>query len=85
MTDRLLKTREVMELLNVGRTTLWRWMAAGKFPRPIKIGDRGDNRWRQSEIDAWIPAKVQLKQPPETVQNSTVREGTVKVVDFTAK
>lgn len=51
----LLRTRDVMQMLGVGRTTIYRWMEAGKFPAPVKIGMRGDNRWRLSEIEAWIP------------------------------
>jgi prophage regulatory protein len=60
MSDRLLKTREVMEALSIGRTTIYRWMKAEKFPSPIKIGNRGDNRWRQSEIESWILANAPL-------------------------
>jgi len=62
MTDRLLKTREVMEILGIGRSTIYRWMEAGAFPHPVKIGLRGDNRWRLSEIEGWIlkPRKGQL-------------------------
>jgi prophage regulatory protein len=49
----LLTIRDVMQLLRLGRMTLYRWVAVGKFPQPIKIGIRGDNRWRLSDIEAW--------------------------------
>ncbi len=72
-TDRLLKTREVMELLSIGRTTIYRWMDAGKFPTPVKIGERGDNRWRLSEIEAWIPTNVKITIGAEL--SGTARNG----------
>ena len=61
MTDRLLKTREVMAMLGVARSTIYEWIAAGKIPAPVKIGIRGDNRWWQSEIEAMGPAKAKLR------------------------
>jgi prophage regulatory protein len=61
---RLLRTRDVMQMLGVGRTTLYRWMGDGKFPAPIKIGET--NRWHLSEIEAWIPmANKWLTKSPE--------------------
>ena len=37
-------------------TQLWRLVKAGKFPQPIKVG--GKNAWVESEIDAWIEARM---------------------------
>ena len=56
MTDRLLKTREVMEMLGVARSTIYEKMRIGDFPTPIKLGVR-DNRWRKAEIEAWLANK----------------------------
>ena len=77
---KLLKTRELMQMLGIGRTTIYRWMDAGKFPVPIKIGDRGDNRWRQSDIDAWADAQPEKSQTNAQLTidaelNGTARNG----------
>ncbi|MFP1631219.1 helix-turn-helix transcriptional regulator [Zhengella sp. ZM62] len=37
----------------IHRSTLWRGINAGRFPKPLKIGP-GTNRWRVSELVAFI-------------------------------
>lgn len=53
MTDRLLRIREVMERTGQGKSTIYRKVAAGTFPKPVSVGGQSV-RWRQSDIDAWI-------------------------------
>jgi prophage regulatory protein len=38
-------------------TQLWRLAKTGLFPRPIKIGG-GRNAWLETELDAWIEARI---------------------------
>jgi len=54
----MLTTRDMMTLLRVGAATLWRMLAAGRLPAPMRIGGRGKapHRWRAEEIRAWIEA-----------------------------
>ena len=51
--DRLLRRPEVELATGMKRATLYRDMAVGRFPRPVKIGKRAV-AWPQSVIDAWI-------------------------------
>lgn len=53
MTERLLKRQEVEDIVGLGRSTIYRRMAAGDFPKPLDLGGNCV-RWRASEIDAWI-------------------------------
>lgn len=46
--DPLLTDKEVCSQLSCARSTLWRWVAEGTIPRPLKIG--GTSRWRQSTV-----------------------------------
>lgn len=39
------------------RTTIYRDIAAGTFPRPLKIGERA-SAWDSREVDAWIAARI---------------------------
>lgn len=39
------------------KTQLWRLAKAGTFPKPIKVG-AARNAWVESEIDAWIKARM---------------------------
>ena len=53
MTSKLLTVDEVMELLKVSRTTVYRFIRDRDFPCPIKVGP-GCNRWPEAEIDDWV-------------------------------
>jgi prophage regulatory protein len=57
--DPFLRTKEVLKLVPVGRTTLHTMVREGRFPPPQKIGARAVawktsviNRWRDSRPDA---------------------------------
>jgi len=44
------------------RTTLWRGMKIGRYPRPIKIGPNS-HRWLKSECEAARQAMVVARPP----------------------
>lgn len=48
----LLPTAEVKRRVPMSDATLWRWVKAGAFPKPLRIV--GKNFWRGDEIAAWI-------------------------------
>ena len=55
---KLLSRKQVLELVPVSRTTLSRWMAQRKFPKPTYIGD-GNKAWQKAfwiedEVERWI-------------------------------
>jgi predicted DNA-binding transcriptional regulator AlpA len=41
-----------------GKSTLWRMVRNGKFPKPIKLGARV-TAWRCEEVHEWIKAQGQ--------------------------
>jgi prophage regulatory protein len=45
----------------VDRSTIWRWTAKGKLPRPIKFSDQC-SRWRLDEIE-YTESKLALSEP----------------------
>jgi excisionase family DNA binding protein len=50
MTDRYLTFKELMEALNVGRSSIYRRVADGTLPAPIQIGKL--KRFKKSEVEA---------------------------------
>jgi len=46
--DRL-TTREVLKVVNVDRSTLFRWVKKRRFPRKHKSG-----RWLRSDVEKWL-------------------------------
>ena len=53
MHERLLRRREVEKITGMGRSSIYRLMQKGKFPRRVRIGPAAV-RWRASDIMAWL-------------------------------
>lgn len=56
MTETLLRRADVEQRTGFSRSTIYRLMSDGEFPRPLRIG-RQAVRWRASDIDTWIASK----------------------------
>lgn len=54
--SRLVRLPEVRRRVGLGASTIYRYLAAGKFPRPVEIGG-GRVAWYESDIDAWIASR----------------------------
>ncbi|MDR1086232.1 MAG: AlpA family phage regulatory protein [Deltaproteobacteria bacterium] len=46
---RLIREKELLIILSIGKSTLWDWVGKGIFPKPIKLGPR---------VVAWILSEV---------------------------
>jgi predicted DNA-binding transcriptional regulator AlpA len=42
--------------IDFNSSTLWRKAKAGKFPRPVKVGNR--NGWPDNEIDEYVESLI---------------------------
>lgn len=52
----LLSDSATAELLGISRATVWRRVADGTLPRPLKLG--GATRWRRDELLAALDKAV---------------------------
>lgn len=50
--DRLLRVHEVEARTSLHRATLYKRMARGQFPQPVRVGIRRI-AWRESDIARW--------------------------------
>ena len=55
---RLIRLREVRLRVGLGTSTVYRYLAEGKFPRPVQIGG-GRVAWLETDVDAWIVDRVE--------------------------
>jgi prophage regulatory protein len=51
--DRYLRSKEVMRITGLSRTTIWRKERAGTFPARRRISQNAVG-WLESEIMAWV-------------------------------
>lgn len=56
-TARLLRVREVIATTGLPRSTLYSLIGEGRFPRPVRISDRG-RAWLETEVTDWIAERV---------------------------
>lgn len=50
--EQFLTVKEVCQRLSIGKSTVWAWSAAKRFPKPVQLSARC-TRWRLSEIVVW--------------------------------
>ena len=63
---RALKLEEVVARVGLSRATLYRMIALGAFPRPVRLSTRATG-WRTDEVDEWLASR------PYTVPESPGR------------
>jgi prophage regulatory protein len=51
--DRILRLNTVLDRTGLSRSTLYRKIEAGTFPRQVKIATRCAG-WRESAVEAWM-------------------------------
>lgn len=55
-TERLLRLRQVQELVPLSKATIYGMLKLDQFPRPVLLG-RQCVAWRLSEIERWIRSR----------------------------
>lgn len=53
-----IRPRQVLEMVGVSRTTLWRMVRAGTFPRPVQITER-NRGYLLDAVEAWMKARAE--------------------------
>ncbi|MCY9863341.1 AlpA family transcriptional regulator [Vibrio coralliirubri] len=53
---RLIQIREVLMVTGLARSTIYKWMSEGCFPRSVKLNSRSV-RWVENEVQEWIACK----------------------------
>lgn len=54
--SRLIRLKEVQHRVGLGRSTIYRWMAEGRFPSPVPLGGHAV-AWSEADIDDWIAVR----------------------------
>jgi prophage regulatory protein len=54
---RLIRLPEVQHRVGLGRSTIYRWMAEGKFPKPVQLGGYSV-AWAEHEVEEWIDSRL---------------------------
>ena len=68
---RIIRLKEVIDSTGLARSTVYKYIAEGTFPKPGSLGERCVG-WVESEIHDWILARIEERDMAETV---SVRSG----------
>lgn len=47
----------ITETYGVSGSTIWNWVKAGKFPKPVKLAEN-TTAWNATEIEAWAQSRI---------------------------
>jgi prophage regulatory protein len=54
---KLIRLKQVMECTGLARSTVYKFIAEGDFPKPVKLGVRVA-AWVEAEVFVWIEGKI---------------------------
>jgi prophage regulatory protein len=58
-TDKLIRRRQVLELIGLSHSTQWRMEKAGRFPARVKLG-AGSVGWHLREVEEWVKGRERV-------------------------
>lgn len=47
--------------LNVSGSSIWSWVKAGKFPKPVKLSENC-TAWEAQAVEAWAQSRITASQ-----------------------
>lgn len=57
---RLIKLKEVMNTTGLARSTIYKYISEGTFPKPVSLGERAV-AWVEGEVSDWILDKIEQR------------------------
>lgn len=55
---RIIRLKEVIDCTGLGRSTIYKYISEGSFPKSVPLGDRAVG-WVESEVHDWILARIE--------------------------
>ncbi len=56
----LIRWKQLKQIVPFSRITIWRWVRENRFPKPVRVGQRGI-AWICAEIEQWISEQVEAR------------------------
>src|SRR5262245_52755220 len=78
---RFIRTKEVLAMIGVSRSTLWRMVRAGSFPRRISISARAAGHIYE-DVQAWMAARASTGESDHGPTDSRKRGSTRSIASL---
>ncbi|MEB0028943.1 AlpA family transcriptional regulator [Pseudomonas sp. MH9.2] len=57
---RIIRLKDVKHSTGLGRSTIYKYISEGSFPKPISLGDRAVG-WVESEVMGWVMTRIEAR------------------------
>jgi len=57
---KVLRLAQVIDSTGLGRSTIYKYIAEGKFPIPLQLSERCVG-WLESEVQQWIQMRLDMR------------------------
>ncbi len=61
---RIIRLKEVIYSTGLARSTIYKYIGEGRFPKPVSLGDRCVG-WVDAEVQEWILARIKERDVAE--------------------
>jgi len=61
---RIIRLKEVIDSTGLARSTIYKYIGEGSFPKPVSLGDRCVG-WIDSEVHDWILERIEERDLAE--------------------
>ncbi|MBF8805592.1 helix-turn-helix transcriptional regulator [Pseudomonas asiatica] len=61
---RIIRLKEVIDSTGLARSTIYKYIGEGSFPKPVSLGERCVG-WVDSEVHDWILARIEERDLAE--------------------
>lgn len=61
---RIIRLKEVIDSTGLARSTIYKYIAEGTFPKPVSLGERCVG-WVESEVHDWILVRIEERDLAE--------------------
>jgi prophage regulatory protein len=68
---RIIRLKEVIDSTGLARSTVYKYVAEGVFPKPVSLGDRSVG-WVESEVHDWVLARIEERDKGEVFSGKAV-------------
>lgn len=82
--DKLIRRRQLLELIGMSHTTQWRLERAGRFPARVRIG-AGSVGWHLVEVEEWVRERERVQRGAQQDRGGVTLEAGVTVDGFRGK
>lgn len=61
---KLLRISDLVDITGLGKSTIYKEISEGRFPKPIKIAER-TSVWTETDITSWLNSKIRVHNNAE--------------------